>query len=129
MTVEVDTNERYCMYKCTLYVTKFDVTGMHDAKLVKLQVLWANPFYYYCSTGTVTRVPNFEQKKFFAEDKTRRNEPLFRRNFACFAKQKTYKIPFRVIPRNRKDTGIFLLRIIPRLEYSQKRQIVETLHY
>jgi hypothetical protein len=42
------------------------------------------------------RGPNFEQKNYFTEDETRWNEPLFRWNSACFVKQKTYGIPFRV---------------------------------
>jgi hypothetical protein len=48
----------------------------------------------------IPRDPNFEPKNYFAEDKTRRNGPLFRRNSAFFAKQKTYGIPFRVIPQS-----------------------------
>ncbi len=44
-------------------------------------------------------------------------------NSACLVKQKkTYRIPFQVIPRNRKDIRIWL-RIIPRLEYFQKRWV------
>ncbi len=61
-------------------------------------------------------------KKLFRGDETRMNGTLFRQNSTCFAKQKTYGIPFRVIPRNRKYTGI-LLRIIPRLEYSRSLEI------
>ena len=52
------------------------------------------------------RVPNFEQMNYSAEDGTRRNDPLFRRKSACFAKQKTYGIPFRVIPRVKIFAGI-----------------------
>jgi len=52
-----------------------------------------------------SRVPNFEQKNYSAKDGTRRNGPLFRRNSACFAKQKTFGIPFRVVPRMRSRRG------------------------
>ncbi len=44
--------------------------------------------------------------------------------FRLFRETKTYGIPLWVIPRNRKDTGIFL-RIIPRLEYLRKDKFRE----
>ncbi len=46
---------------------------------------------------SVNRVLNFEQK----------NGPLFGQNSACFAKQKRFWIPFRVIPQNSKDSRMF----------------------
>ncbi len=64
------------------------------------------------------RVPNFEQKLFHGR-RNKSERTMFRRNSACFVKQKTYGIPFRVIPQNRKNTGI-LLRIFPRLEHFEK---------
>ena len=45
-------------------------------------------------TGVEIRVPNLEQKTYSSKDGTRRNGPPFRRNSACFAKQKTFGTPF-----------------------------------
>jgi len=79
---------------------------------------WAQTGWKRCSSHNKripSRVPNFEQTNYSSKDGTRRNGPLFRRNFACFAKQKTFEIPFRVGIRNQKNTGI-LLQITPKLK-------------
>jgi hypothetical protein len=48
-------------------------------------------FYVY-----VFSLVHISNQNYFAEYETRRNGPLFRRNSACFAKQKTYGIPGRM---------------------------------
>ncbi len=101
------------MYKCTLYVTKCDVTGMHDAKLVKLQVLWANPFFDYRSTGTVTRVPNFEQKIFSRKKKQDGMNHCFVEISPVSRNKKLSKVPsaeqkrYRNFVKNHSEAWIF----------------------
>ncbi len=52
------------------------------------------------------RVGNFRQKNNSAEDGIDRTYGYFRRNSGCSAEQKTLGIPFRTIPRKRKQLGI-----------------------
>jgi hypothetical protein len=61
------------------------------------------------TSGTVTRVGNFRQKNYSAEDGIDGTIGLFRRNSGCSAEQETLGIMFRTIPHRRK-----VLRILYR---------------
>jgi hypothetical protein len=58
------------------------------------------------STMLWSRVGNFRQKNYSAEDGIYGTNDLFRRNSGCSAEQKTIGIPFRTIPRKIKMLGI-----------------------
>jgi hypothetical protein len=53
-----------------------------------------------------TRVGNFRQKNYSAEDGIDGTIGLFRRNSGCSAEQKTLGIPFRTVPQKRRMLGI-----------------------
>jgi hypothetical protein len=53
-----------------------------------------------------TRVGNFQQKNYSAEDGRDGTVAWFRRNSGCSVEQKTLGIPFRTIPQKRKQLGI-----------------------
>ncbi len=53
-----------------------------------------------------TRVGNFQQKNYSAEDRIYGTNGYFRWNYGCSAEQKTLGIPFRTLPWKRKQLGI-----------------------
>jgi hypothetical protein len=53
-----------------------------------------------------SRVGNFRQKNYSAEDGIDGIIGLFRRNSGCSAEQKTLGIPFRTVPQKRRILGI-----------------------
>ncbi len=53
-----------------------------------------------------SRVGNFRQKNYSAEDGIDGTIGLFRRNSGCSAEQKILGIPFRTVPQRRKMLGI-----------------------
>jgi hypothetical protein len=59
--------------------------------------------FYYVPVG---RVGNFRQKTNSAEDGIDGTKGDFRRNSGCSAEQKHFGIPFRTLPRKRKQLGI-----------------------
>jgi hypothetical protein len=61
-----------------------------------------------CSTAPfpMTKVGNFRQKNYSAEDGIDGKISVFRWNSGCSAEQKTLGIPFQTIPQRRKMFGI-----------------------
>jgi hypothetical protein len=55
------------------------------------------------SGGVGTRVGNFRQKNYSTKDGIAGTNGYFRWNSGCSAEQKTLRIPFRTLPRKRKQ--------------------------
>jgi hypothetical protein len=105
-------NVQYSMY-CTPCLTSYHLSSpkifhygnsSHSCKPL--------PFYACFQLG----FPLLSKKNYIEEDEQDGMD-----HCSEFRGAKTFEISFRVIPRKRKNTGI-LLRIIPRLEFFQKRQ-------
>ncbi len=65
------------------------------------ECVWSRPLTTRRSVRS--RVGNFRQKNYSAEDGIDGTIGLFRRNSGCSAEQKTLGIPLRIIPQRRKN--------------------------